>query len=136
MPMVKDGVASESSVKLLTEHMSECEACKRLFETQDHTHEKASVPQVKKFKWALFAFVALLMAIGGLIGSLSSSANTPMPIALLIIGVLALILIAIFLGRGKLNNMNKFFYGKAIGTVILFVLLGVYLLLKYALGLF
>lgn len=136
MPLVKDGIASKSSNQLLDEHISECQACKKLFEEQGYLHERTDVPKVRKLKWALFAAIALLITIGGLLGYFSSSANTPMPIALVIVGVLSLIPLAIILGKGKPDKMSGFFYGKAIGTVILFALLGIYLLLHYVFGLF
>ncbi|MEL7566121.1 MAG: zf-HC2 domain-containing protein [Dehalobacterium sp.] len=136
MPLVKDGIASESSNRLLNEHISECQACKKLFEEQSYLHDEDSIPKVRKLKRMLFAAIALLITIGSLIGYFLSSANTPMPIALLIVGVLSLIPLAIILGKGKPDKMSRFFYGKAIGTVILFALLGIFLLLRYVFGFF
>lgn len=132
-PTIADDLLSDTF--LLNEHLSECQTCKKLFEEQGNLHERASIPKVRKLKWVLFAVIALLITIGGLIGYLSSSVNTPMPLALLIISVLSLIPLAIILEKGKPDKMSKFFYGKAIGTVILFALLGIYLLLRYVFGL-
>lgn len=136
MPLVKDGVASESSNLLLHEHLSECQACKKLFDTHGFSNRENATPKLKKLKWVIFTAIALLLTVGGLIGYFTSSANTPMPIALLIVGLLSLIPVALILGKEKPKKMNRFFYGKAIGTIIIFALLGIFLLLKYVFGLF
>lgn len=136
MPLVKDGIASEGSTQLLKGHIAECQTCKTLFESQGYLPTKSSAPQVRKLKWVLFTAMGALIIIGSLIGYFLSSANTPMPIALLLIGLLSLIPFAIILKKEKPNKMSRFFYGKALGTAILFGLLGLFLLLRYVFGLF
>lgn len=136
MPLVKDNIASEGSVHLLNEHLSECQTCKTLFEGQNFLQNESSTPHLKKFRWILFTLIAALLVIGGLIGYFSSSINTPMPIYLLLAGILSLLPLAIILRKGKQEDMKRFFYGKSLGTVILFGLLGIYLLLHHVFGLF
>ncbi|MBP1755233.1 MAG: hypothetical protein H6Q59_1631 [Firmicutes bacterium] len=136
MPLVKDRIAREGSVHLLNEHMLECPACKALFEEQNFLQNKSSTPQLVKLKRILFTAAAVLMMIGGLLGYFSSSANTPMPIMLVFVGLLSLLPLAIILKKGKQDSIKRFFYGKAVGTIILFGLLGIYLLLHHVFGLF
>lgn len=136
MPLVKDKIASEGSVSLLNEHLSECRTCKALFEGENFQQKDPGTPQLKKLKWILFTAVAILMTIGGFIGYFSSSANTPMPIYLLFAGILSLLPLAIILRKGEQDKMKRFFYGKALGTIILFGLLGIYLILHNLFGLF
>jgi len=136
IPLIKDGIASQASSEIVNEHISECQACKKLFEEQGYLYRKANSPQLRKLKWVLFAVFALLFTIGGLLEHFSSSVKTPMPIALVVVGVLAMIPLAKIIGKGKPDSMNRFFYGKAIVTVILFALIGLYLLLRYVFRLF
>ncbi len=136
LPLVVDGVASQGSAALVHEHMAECDGCKRLFEdsrgSAPHTEQE---PRVAKLKAVLFAALAAIVLIGCAIGYFMSNASTPMPVLLVVVSVLLLVVFAILLFRGGLN-MSRFFFGKAIGTVVLFGLLGIYLLLRYVLKLF
>lgn len=136
MPLVKDKIASEGSVHLLNDHMAECNSCRALFEGQNFEQNDSGSPKLKKLKWILFSAIAALMTIGGLIGYFSSSAKTPMPFFLVFVGILSLLPLAITLRKGEQDKMNRFFYGKALGTVILFVIIGIYLILHNVFGLF
>lgn len=135
MPLVKDGVASEQSCELLKEHRKECENCRKLFEDSPKELQYRNEPRLIKLKLILFAAMAFIVIVGGVIGYFSKNVNTPMPIALLFASVLSLVVFALLLFKGGMN-MRKFWYGKAIGTIILFGLIGVYLLLHNVFGLF
>lgn len=56
-----------------------------------------------------------------------------------IIAVLGIVIIGISVFKFDIKGdraMNRFFIGKAIGTIIIFAILGIYLLLKYVMHIF
>jgi predicted anti-sigma-YlaC factor YlaD len=135
MPLVKDGIASEQSNELLKEHMKECEKCKKVFEDPPKELQYRNEPRVIKLKLTLFAAISIIIIGGNAIGYYAANVNTPMPITLIIASFLSLAVFALLLFKGGIT-MKKFWYGKAIGTIILFGLIGVYLLLHNVFGLF
>lgn len=140
IPLVKDNVASEDSTKLVLAHLKNCENCKLEFQNYalpmgSEINDKRVVSAIKK---KLFLAMSSLLLIGSFIGMAlnknSSSTFIPTIIAVLSI-IFAGTLIFKFDLKGDIS-MRKFFIGKAIGTIIVFSLLGIYLLLKHVLHLF
>jgi predicted anti-sigma-YlaC factor YlaD len=140
MPLVKDKVASEDSIMLVSEHLKSCEKCKLEFES----NAQANIPAVDDRrvvmaikKRMMFGASALLL-LGGSIGmALSNSALSS--IVAVLIAVLSIVIVGVMIfkydNKGD-RRMSRFFMRKAIGTIILFIILGIYLLLKYILQLF
>ncbi|MBB6218327.1 hypothetical protein HNQ80_004491 [Anaerosolibacter carboniphilus] len=140
IPLVKDHVASKDSTKLVSEHLKNCESCKHEFENYTlpigtEIDDKRILSSIKK---KLFFITSALLFIGAFIGMVlnKNSSSSFMPS---IIMVLSIIFIGVLIFKFDLkgdNRMSRFFIGKAIGTIIVFAILGIYLLLKYVLHLF
>ncbi|MDF2943814.1 MAG: hypothetical protein K0S01_2672 [Herbinix sp.] len=140
IPLVKDNVASEDSKKLVMEHSKDCESCKQVLESdslpsQIELNDKKVITSIKK---KLFFAMSVLLLIGGVIGmALNKNSDTNiMPSITIVVGIIFVgILFFKFnpIGDRKVSN---FFLGRAIGTIILIVLLGIYFILKDWLHLF
>lgn len=139
IPLVKDNVASEDSAILVTEHAKSCESCKREFEShpaQDRPqpNDKRVVSSIKK---KLFFATSLLILLGAFIGMAVNSNSSSL--LLPILGVTGVVLAGVLFfikNRNGDSTVERFFVGRAIGTLIVFGLIGVYLFLKYVLRLF
>ena len=140
IPLVKDNVASEGSINLVSEHLESCENCKLEFENyslpiQKEVDDKRVLFSIKK---KLFLITSALLFLGAFIGMVLNKGTSPNFIPIIII-VLSIVMVGImifkFNSKGD-ESMRRFFAGKAIGTIIVFALLGIYLLLKYVLHLF
>lgn len=140
IPLVKDNAASEESINLVSEHLKSCESCKLEFESHSLFMQKEvdDIEVLSSINRKLLFIESTLLLAGGFLG-MALSQKTPlslMQIILIIVGMAFLgILIFNFDFKGG-YGMRRFFIGKAIGTVIIFAILGIYLLLKYALHLF
>ena len=139
IPLVKDNVASEDSIKLVSDHLKNCENCKLEFENytlqiNSEVNDKKVVSSIKK---RLFLASSALLFIGAFIGmaiNKNSSTNfIPAIIVILAIAFVGMLILKFDLKEDK--NMKRFFMGRAIGSIILFAILGIYLLLKYVLHL-
>lgn len=80
LPLVKDGVASEDSKKIVLEHLSTCKNCKDLYENNNIENEEAIMLDDEKvlssIKRKLHLVTLLMLLIGSFIGvSLSNSMN-------------------------------------------------------------
>lgn len=140
IPLVKDNVASEETIKLVSEHIKDCEECK--MELGDYnlgnTTKINDMRVVSNIKKRLFLISSTLLYIGAFIGmalNKNSSSN--------LIPLITILLSIVFVGVIFLNfnlkgdkSMEKFFIGKTIGTIIVFAILGVYLLVRYILNIF
>ena len=78
MPLVKDGIASEDSKRIVNEHISECEICKSDFETIQDLKLESSPIQDKKIifamKRSIFLMQMTILVIGAIVGvALSNS---------------------------------------------------------------
>lgn len=134
IPLVKDNVASDESVKLVAEHIKSCEKCQLEFE--GHTLPMQAVIDDKKvissIKKKLFFAMSALLLIGAFMGMAlnKDSHSNFMPAVVVVLGIgFVSILIFKFDLKGD-SHMKKFFIGRAIGTIIVFVILGIYLLFK------
>ncbi|MBL4932205.1 zf-HC2 domain-containing protein [Clostridium paridis] len=140
IPLVNDRVASEDSIKLVAEHIKGCESCKLEFEShtlpiRTELDDKKVVSSIKK---KLFFAMSALLLIGAFIGMAlnKNSHSNFMPAIIVVLGIAFVgIMIFKFDLKGD-RNMKSFFVGKAIGTIIIFAILGIYLLIKYVLNLF
>lgn len=140
IPLVKDHVASEDSMKLVTDHLENCESCRLEFENytlpmQTDINDKKVVAAIKK---KLLFITSALLLTGASIGmALNNSVSSGfVPVIFIVLGIALLGgLIYIFDSKGG-GGVNRFFMGRAIGTIIIFALVGIYLLLKYVLHLF
>lgn len=140
IPLVKDNVASEDSINLVLEHLKNCESCKLEFENdtsliQTEFNDKRVVYSIKK---KLFFAMLVLLFIGAFIG-IALNKNSSWNVMTTVIVALGSIFLGIIVFKFDLKggiNVKNFFIGKAIGTVIIFSILGIYLLLKYGLNLF
>ncbi|MBK1810698.1 zf-HC2 domain-containing protein [Clostridium sp. YIM B02505] len=140
IPLVKDNVASEDSVKLVKDHIKNCESCK--IEFGIHTlpidtelNDKRVVSTIKK---NLILAMSALLLIGAFIGMAlnKNSHSNFMPAVIVVLGIVSVgIIIFKFDLKGD-RNMKNFFVGRAIGTIIIFGILAIYLLLRYVLQLF
>lgn len=140
IPLVKDNVASEDSIKLVSDHLESCESCRLEFKNytlpmQTDINDKKLMSSIKK---KLLFIASALFLIGGSIGMiLNNSVSSNLVPAIFIILSIAFIGILFFKADLKGDDgMNRFFMGKAIGTIIIFAILGLYLLLKYVLHIF
>ena len=140
IPLVKDNVASEDSIELVGEHLKSCESCKLEFENYalpipKEIDDKRVVSSIKK---KLLLITSALLFIGASIGmAINGKASSNLvPALFAIIGIVSIgILILKFDIKGD-GRVKRFFIGKAIGTIIIFAALGIFLLLKYVLHLF
>ncbi|MPN33790.1 hypothetical protein SDC9_181282 [bioreactor metagenome] len=140
IPLVKDNVASEDSINLVLEHLKNCESCKLEFGNdtsliQTEFNDKRVVYSIKK---KLFLTMSALLFIGASIG-MALNKNSSWNVMPTVIVALGSIFVGIMVFKLNLKgdiNVKNFFIGKAIGTIILFSILGIYLLLKYGLNLF
>ena len=75
MPLVQDGVASEDSVKAVTEHVASCLDCSALFEGQ--IPEPSNENNVlKKMQKKIYTFMSMVLMYGVLFGlSLTASSD-------------------------------------------------------------
>ena len=140
IPLVKDNVASEGSINLVSEHLESCENCKLEFENyslpiQKEVDDKRVLFSIKK---KLFLITSALLFLGTFIGMVlnKSTSSNFMPTIIIALSIVIMgILIFKFNSKGD-ESVRRFFAGKAIGTIIVFAILGIYLLLKYVLHLF
>lgn len=140
IPLVKDNVASEDSIRLVSEHLMSCEKCKLEFESytfpiRTEFDDRRVVSSIKK---KLVFGVSALLLIGGTIGMVLSN-NTSSNFLAVLIAVLSIAIVGLMLYKFDLKGerrVSRFFMGKAIGTIVVFIILGIYLLLKYVLQLF
>lgn len=140
IPLVKDNVASEDSIKLVMEHLKSCEKCKLEFESyalpiKTEFNERRVVSSIKR---KLFFVMSVLLLIGGTIGMVLNN-NTSSNLIAVLIAVLSIAIVGIIVFKSDLKGdgrVSRFFMGKAIGTIIIFIILGIYLLLKYVLHVF
>lgn len=140
IPLVKDNVACEDSINLVSEHLKSCESCKLEFEKyalpiQKEIDDKRVLYSIKK---KLFLITSALLFLGTFIGMLlnKKTSQSFMPIISIVLSIVIVgILIFKFISKGD-ESVRRFFEGKAIGTIIVFAILGIYLLLKYVLHLF
>ena len=80
MPLVKDGVSSEDSKKLVEEHLLECEACRHIYSQFKYTEvEDLEIDNNKvlgKIKKKLYSLAGLVLIVGSIIGvNLNNSEN-------------------------------------------------------------
>lgn len=135
LPLIKDNVASPASIKLVSEHLKSCEDCKLEFETyalpsQTRIDDKRVVSSIKK---KLFLIMSSLLFIGAIIGMALNKNSTSNVIPAIIV-VLSIVFAGILVFKSDSKGgigMRRFFLGKAIGTIVLFAILGIYLLVKY-----
>lgn len=140
IPLVKDNVASEDSIKLVSDHLKNCESCRldfesNTFQVRTEFDDKRAVSAIKK---RLFLAASALSFIGVFIGMLlnKNSSSNFFPAIIIVLGIIFIgIMIFKFDLKGD-KNVKRFFIGRAIGTVVVFIILGIYLLLKYVLHLF
>jgi len=140
IPLVKDNVASEDSINLVSEHLKSCESCKLEFENyalpiQKEVDDKRVLFSIKK---KLFLITSALLFLGTFIGMVlnKSTSSNFMPTIIIALSIVIMgILIFKFNSKGD-ESVRRFFAGKAIGTIIVFAILGIYLFLKYVLHLF
>jgi len=140
IPLVKDNVASEASISLVSEHIKNCESCRIEFESyalpvKNDIDDKRVLSSIEK---KLFLITSALLFLGAFIGmALNNSIfSNFMPIIIIVlISAFVGTLIFKFGSKGD-ERMRRFFVGKAIGTIIVFTILGIYLLLRYVLHLF
>lgn len=139
IPLVKDNVASEDSIKLVTDHLKSCERCKLEFGStlpiQDEFDDRRVISSIKK---KLFLAMSALLLIGAFIGMAlnKNSHSNFMPTIIVVLGIVFVSIIIFKFDLKGDRNVKRFFIGRAIGTIIVFVILGIYLLLKYGLHLF
>lgn len=140
IPLVKDNVASEDSVNLVMEHLKSCESCKLEFEdqalqAQTEVNDKRVISSIKK---KLFFATSALLFIGAFIG-IALNKNSSSNFIPVIIIALSVVFVGILIFKFDLKgdeNMKNFFVGRAIVSIIIFTILGIFLLLKYVLQLF
>lgn len=138
IPLIKDNVASEDSVKLVCNHLNTCNNCKLEFENDISPRpmeidDKRIVSSITKI---LFFSSSALLFIGAFIGMAlnKNSSSNLMPALTAVLGITFIgVLIYKFNLKGD-RGFRRFFIGKAIGTMVIFVLLAIYLLIKYLLG--
>lgn len=77
LPLVKDGIASEDSVRAVKEHVTECESCRKLYENEitEINEETPDLEQeLGKLKRRIQIFSAMLLMFGVFFGlSLTAS---------------------------------------------------------------
>lgn len=140
IPLVKDHVASEESIKLVQEHVSSCENCKVEFEShglpaRTEIDDKKVVSTIRK---KLFIITSVLLLTGAFIG-MALGRNTSSNLMPAIIAVLGIAFLGILVLKFDLKgdrSVRRFYIGKAVGTLIVFAVVGIYLLLKYGLHIF
>jgi len=137
IPLVKDNVASEDSIKLVSEHLTSCEKCKLEFESytlpiRTEFDDRRVVASIKK---KLLFGVSALLLIGGTIG-MALNNNTSSNLTVILIAAFSIAIVGTMIFKFDLKGdrrVSRFFMGKAIGTIVVFIILGIYLLLKYVL---
>lgn len=77
IPLVKDNVASQETIKIVTEHIDSCEGCKTEFNSFVavpvlETDDKKNIKQIKKHVFKVGFFVLVLGAMLGVAMSFSS----------------------------------------------------------------
>ncbi|EHQ89120.1 hypothetical protein DesyoDRAFT_2018 [Desulfosporosinus youngiae DSM 17734] len=140
IPLVKDNVASEGSINLVSEHLKSCASCKLEFGKDalpipKEVDDRKVLSLIKK---KLFLITSALLCLGAIIGMTVNQSTSPnfMPVIMI---VLSLVVMGILIFKSDWKGdegVSRFFLGKAIGTMIVFAILGIYLLLKYGLHLF
>ncbi|MBR5517289.1 MAG: zf-HC2 domain-containing protein [Firmicutes bacterium] len=74
MPLVQDGVASEDSVKAVTEHLTSCPSCSALFEGQiPEPSNKSNI--LKQMQKQLYTFMSMVLMCGVLFGLSLTASN-------------------------------------------------------------
>ncbi|SDG58313.1 zf-HC2 domain-containing protein [Desulfosporosinus hippei] len=137
LPLVKDNVASEESINLVSEHLKNCESCKLEFghealPIQKEVDDKRVLVSIKK---KLFLISSVLLFFGAFIG-MAINKNTSSNFMPIVVVLLSTVFVGIMIFKFKWKGdkrVSRFFVGKAIGTMIVFAILGIYLLLKYLL---
>lgn len=139
IPLVKDHVASQASIKLVEEHIRECDDCKQELETlaivPREVNDKRVLFSIKK---KLFLAMSALLLVGACMGLLFNQ-NSAASILTIVIGIVSIAVAGLLIFRTTEkggSSMERFFVGRAIGTLVVFGILGIYLLLKYVLHLF
>jgi len=140
IPLVKDGAASEDSTELVMKHIENCGSCQSEYENYVWSSRKAINDKKVLFsiKKKLFLVTSALLGLGACLG-LALNGQTAGSLAAITISGLTIFMVGRLIfksGSEGDEGMRRFFVGKAIGTVIIFGGLGVYLLLKYVLHLF
>ncbi|MGL4912287.1 MAG: zf-HC2 domain-containing protein [Romboutsia sp.] len=76
MPLVKDGVASEDSCNAVTEHINQCEECKKIFEEIPNNNiEFDDKKVISKIKNRLIVAGLILILVGSIIGVILSESE-------------------------------------------------------------
>lgn len=140
IPLVKDQVASPASIKLVEEHIRDCDDCKQDLETlatvPREINDKRVLFSIKK---KLFLAMSALLLVGACMGLLFNQ-NSSASILTIVVGVVSIAVVGLLIFRTDEkkggSSMERFFVGRAIGTLVVFGILGIYLLLKYVLHLF
>lgn len=135
IPLVKDNAASDESVKLVSMHLESCESCRIEFNNYRFSSDMDIDDQkvLNSVKKRLFVVISGLMLVGTIIGMVLNN-NDPMNYLTLIVSVLTVLVIGLLIFKVELKGaegMKRFFIGRAIGTIIVFTILGIYLLVKY-----
>ena len=104
-PLVLDGVASEDTVDLVTEHLKSCEKCRREYENNIVLHkiepnDKKVVSSIKK---KLFFISSALLLVGGVIG-LSLNKNSSSNFIPIIISVIAILSVGTLIFKFNLKD--------------------------------
>lgn len=140
IPLVKDNVASEDSIRVVSEHLKSCESCKLEFESyalqiRKEIDDNRVVSSIKK---RLYFIASALLLAGASLGMVFNK-KTSLYLIPTIIAVFSIVFVGILVFKFDLKgggSVKRFFVGKAIGTIIVFAVLGIYLLLKHVLHLF
>ncbi len=143
IPLVKDDVASDESKRVVMEHIKNCDGCKSEFESFElqNINDINDKKILRAIRQKVFLIPFVLLIIGVLIGVLSNkniSSNIISIIITLAIGILSIVIVWRFMARLNLkgeDRMRRFFVGKAMGTLIVFGLIGIYLLIKFVVSL-
>ncbi len=134
IPLVKDNAASDESVELVSMHLESCERCKLEFNNYSIPSDQEVDDQkvLNSVKKKLFVVISGLMLVGAIIGMLLN--NNSMHYLTVIVSALTIFIVGLLIFKRKSGGdegMKRFFIGRAIGTIIVFTILGIYLLVKY-----
>ncbi len=77
IPLVKDGVASEDSTKIVMEHIEDCESCKSELEIYDNKIEQVKINNERKIifaiKRSIFITQIIILMVGAIVGAVLSN---------------------------------------------------------------
>ncbi len=135
IPLVKDNVASVESIELVMAHVRDCKECSKELEGYSTGKGRPSNDNkvIYKIKKHLFIISTVILSIGALLGmSLNKNSSSNLLPVLIALGSILVVGVMLFKkdNRGD-DGLRKFFMGRAIGTIVLFSILGLYLLFKY-----